>query len=177
MFVIKVFLSSLFSFDATGYVLAILSLICIFPPQKNYMALLLFFVWPYFPEVPKLPMGLFVLWLFVVWAEAMIPFGFLYCAADELKKFLLKAKKQNFFVYNLIFLLPTLVLLIGEIWHCFEKQRVYYDKLNPSGLSVVCSEKECRSWEKEPKTFLIRSDSVLGDTLQKMYQGIFRTFP
>ena len=170
VFVLRAFLNEMIPFDMVGYTLLILGITCLFPPQKPITALLLFFLWPYFPTLPPLSMGLFITWLIGTWLQMMLPFVLLYFSAKELGKILRDAKQKSFFVYNFIFLLPTVILLGGTIWYNMHKSPTYLNALNTDGFSVMCAQKECISWQKETNIHFIDPESALGKKLQKSYK-------
>ena len=167
VFVLRALLNGIIPFDATGYALVVFLVTCLFPPQRPIMALLLFFLWPYFPALPPLSTGLFIAWLIGSWLQMMLPFVLLYFSTKELGKILCEAKQKSFFAYNFIFLLPTVVLLGGTIWGSLRASPTYVDALNPDGFSVICN--PCASWQKEKDIHLIDPESALGKGLQKRY--------
>jgi len=165
--VLKVLLNAFYPLDISGYAVILLALVCLFPPVRKISALGLFLMWPYFPQVPEMGMPELILWLIIMTLETELPFVLLYMKADEIGRFLRDLKKKQFFIFNLIFLVPTLFLLGGFISQVFQKSPTLFRELNPNGLSVLCPQKEQSSWKNE--AHLIKPDSTLGESLQKMY--------
>ncbi|MGN0920072.1 MAG: hypothetical protein ACI4OR_04900 [Alphaproteobacteria bacterium] len=153
--------------DWAYYGIAFLTIICLFPPVQKAAAFGALLIWPYFPVLPEMKPLSLLMWGLVMTLEVMAPFVLLYAKAADIGHLLRDLKKKNFFLYNLIFLMPTLILLGGFILQIGPEKTVFYEELNPNGLSVVCPQKEQRAWKK--KAHLIAPDSVLGDSLQKMY--------
>lgn len=167
-FVLKGLLNLYCPLDFVWYAIGILGLVCLFPPARKASALGVFLLWPYFPEIPELTTGALALWILVMLIEMIGPFVLLYVKADEIGKVLRNLKKAHFFTFNLIFLIPTVWLLISSIGYVIQGPVVFSDVLNPNGLSVVAPQKEQSKWVKEAN--LIDPDSSLGISLQKMYQ-------
>ena len=166
-FILKGLITLWFPLDFTGYALVVLGAVCLFPPVRKESALGMLLIWPYFPEIPQMSISQTFLWGVIMLIEVMIPFAVLYAKADEIGKILRDLKKKSFFAYNLIFLIPTLVLLINAVWQIYNETAVFFNELNPNGLTVVCPQKEQGTWKKDAR--LIAPDSVLGESLQKMY--------
>ena len=166
--ILKVLFSAFYPLDIPGYAVILLALVCLFPPVRKISALGLFLIWPYCPQIPEMGMPELMLWLIIITLEVELPFVLLYIKADEIGRFLRDLKKKHFFICNFIFLVPTLFLLGGFICQVLQKKVVFFNELNPNGLSVLCSPKEQSSWKKE--AHFIKPDSVLGESLQKMYQ-------
>ena len=154
------------------YGIVLFGFVCLFPPQKWYLALGLFLIWPSSVKVPELSLGLFFLWGAVVLSEMVIPFAFLYLKADEIGKILREYKKKNFFFWNLVFLLPTVIMLGSFIFRACQKD-IYQNALNSDGLSVVCSFRECDSWRKMENVSFINSKDIQGLVLREIYPDIY----
>ena len=154
------------------YGIALLGLVCLFPPQKWYMSLGLFLVWPQFIKVPELSFGLLLLWGIIMLLELAIPFVFLYLKTDEIGKVLRECKKKNFFWFNFAFLLPT-VIMLGSFINRAYQENVYQNELNSNGLSVICSLKECDPWRKMENVSLINSKDVQGRILHEIYPYVY----
>ena len=169
IFIARLFLLQYVSFDWPIYVVALLGTVCLFPPQKGYMALALFLIWPFFSKMPEMPVGKLIFWGWIVGVEMMIPFVFLYIKIAEVGKVLRELKKKSFFLYNLIFLLPTVYLLGMSVWGLCRSKIPFQNELNKNGVSVVINENEAHQWQKISNISFISDQSMLGQSLLKMY--------
>ena len=169
IFIGRVMLSKYISFDKEIYGILLLSAVCLFPPTRKSLAWIIFFVWPFFPQIPDMTGGTLVIWFLIVGLEILIPFCFLYLKMTEIGKVLRNLKKKNFFLYNLIFLLPTVYLLGGYIFQSCQTKQIFHNKLNSNGISVIVDEKKVKKWKKIPNATFIFEESMLGYTLEKMY--------
>lgn len=149
----------------TYYALCLWAIVCLFPPQKGWLALILFLLWPSVIQIPQISPGILILWGVVMLVEIELPFLLLYFKADEIGKMLRDYKKKKFFLFNLTFLLPTLGLLMIGICN-LHKETTYQNALNSNGISIVCE--KCSSW-KNLDTHFINPKSILGSTLQNIY--------
>ncbi len=170
LFCFRLIFNQYFSFDWGWYTIFLLSLVCIFPPQKKETAFVLFLIWPYFPKVPEMPFFLLVVWFFVMLLEMLAPFAFLYVKTAEVGKILRSLKQKNFFMYNLTFLFPTVILLMGSIWGVFQNKISYQNELNQNGFTVIAAAQDFEGKQKIPEVFFVDPTSVPGETLQKMYE-------
>lgn len=148
------------------YSFCLFGIVCLFPPQKWWIALGLFLLWPSLIQLPQLSIGLFILWTGIILAEMMLPFVFLYLRVGEIGKILRDYKKKKFFLFNLTFLIPTLGLLIIGIYG-LNKTPDYRNMLNPKGISIVCE--KCSSWQEIPNAYFINPKTALGRILLKVY--------
>ena len=154
------------------YGIVLWGFVCLFPPHKWYMALGLFLIWPSFIKVPELSLGLLLLWGVIILLEMAIPFIFLYFKTDEIGKVLRDFKKKNFFSWNFVFLLPTVIMLGSFVFRVYQKD-LYQNTLNPNGLSVVCSFKECDPWRKMENVSFINSKDIQGRILREIYPNMY----
>ena len=161
-----IFISSAYLF----FSMVLLGTVCIFPPRRWYIALGLFLIWPLLPQIPKMSVGTFGIWALIVLLEVAVPFVFLYLKTSEVGKILREMKKKKFFLFNLFFLLPTVIILIFTLKQGGQPPISYSNELNPSGLTIVCQSKECIKWQKLPNVYFIDSETVLGQSLQKIYR-------
>ena len=154
-------------FDIILFNILLLALVCFIPPQKYLWALALFVIWPLTTKIPDLSPSLFALWFVVIWIEVGLPFAYLYLKADEFGSLLRRAKKQNFFRFNLAFLTPTLFLLGLFIWRSTRPMIPYQNTINPSGLTIVCQ--NCAPWKSLSNVHFVHPDTPFGKALKNIY--------
>ena len=170
VFLIRFLLEKYTPLNWGAYAIILLILVCLFPPIKKERALVVFFVWPFFPKIPSMPVGTSIIWFGVMCAEMLIPFVFLYLKMSEIRKVLQDLKKKNFFLYNLIFLLPTVYLLGWNIVTAFQKDVVFQNEIKQGKINLVVDEKGAQKWQKIPEVSFISADSMMGQSLQKIYE-------
>ncbi len=155
----------------TPYILVIMGITLIFPPRFVWWAGLLFIIWPkpYLKEmVDNFSLGYLIPWL-ILWQ--IIPFALLYRNAEFWGQKARWSLKKDFFLHNLFFLLPTIIMLIygGYYMHI---NILYQKTLDLKSPALVCEKEDCHTWheEKVPVQF-IDAQSSLGKTLLDLYQG------
>ena len=153
------------------WVWVVMGITLIFTPRFVWWTALLFVVWPkpILNEMTKV----FSLWYLMPWLIIwnVLPFGLLYKYADFWGKKGRFSLKNDFFLHNLFFLLPTIYLLCSGVYNHFIG--IPYEnapKMDKTRINIVCEKSDCQNWmEFLPNVRFIDPKSNFGKELQSLY--------
>ncbi len=153
------------------WVWIIMGMTLIFTPRFVWWTALLFIIWP--KPILKEITEVFSLWYLIPWLVfwSIIPFAILYKYAGFWGKKARFSLKNDFFLHNLFFLLPTIYLLSSGIYNHFNT--VSYEnapKIDKTRINIVCEKSDCQNWKSyQPSVRFISPKSDFGKILKDKY--------
>ena len=153
------------------WVWIVMGMTLIFTPRFVWWTALLFIIWP--KPILKEITEVFSLWYLIPWLVFwnIIPFAILYKYAGFWGKKARFSLKNDFFLHNLFFLLPTIYLLFSGI-HSHFTDVVYENapKIDKMRINIVCEKSDCQNWMAFlPSVRFINPKSNFGKELQNLY--------
>ncbi len=149
----------------------IMGITLIFTPRFVWWTALLFIVWP--KPILKQMSETFSLYYLIPWLIMwnILPFGLLYKYADFWGKKGRFSLKNDFFLHNFFFLLPTIFLMIGSIYnYVIEIPYENLSVIDKTRINVVCEKKDCQEWKAyQPSICFIDPKADFGKTLKDKY--------